>query len=201
MYKSFIIWLLLLIPSIIVETLGWIFNPIVALFTTKEFRKDRIKRAPWNNKVFTIERGYLIKPLRWFQTHDNAVDEWWYGNFNAKSFFKFLREAAQKDYDSSWFIRYLCRVMWMYRNNVYGFLYHIFGRPLETRVRYKEYGVEDSGKLWWLYQEYPSSFQFEAQIPWFNSKKYTSINIGWKPHKGFEKVLYANRFINLKTYE
>jgi len=163
--KNLIVWLLYFIPALVVEVMCYLLNPVVALFTTSELRTDRVKRSPWDNGTFTFDREYLIKPLRWFQTHDNAVDEWWYGAFNLKSHFKFLREATQEDYDNSWWIRYCCRVMWMYRNNAYGFLYNLFSRPVEKLSYKKEHGVEDKGGFWWLLQVYPSSFQFEVQIP------------------------------------
>jgi len=197
-------WGLYFIPAFVVEVFCYLLNPIVALFITSEPRMDRVKRAPWNNGTFELERDYLIKPFRWFQTHDNAVDEWWYGAFNSTSFFKFLREATQEDYDNSWWIRYCCRLMWMYRNNAYGFMYNIFSRPLEKLSYKKEHGKEDSGKLWWLLQVFPSSFKFEAQIPVMFTKRYMTINMGWKAHKGFPKVMYANRvppFAALKKYK
>ena len=190
---NFLIWVIYFIPALAVEIMCYLLNPIVALFTTSEPRLDRVKRAPWNNKTYTLERDYLLKPFRWFQTHDNAVDEWWYGAFNTESFFKFLREATQEDYDNSWWIRYCCRLMWMYRNNAYGFLYNLFSRPFEERVDFKEYGIEDSGKLWYLLQIYPSSWKLEIQIPIWKLNRYMSVNCGWKAHKGFPRVMYANR--------
>jgi hypothetical protein len=189
--RNLLIWLLLFIPALLVELLAYLLNPIVALFVVKELRTDRVKRL--GNKTLSFDREYLIKPLRWFQTHDNAVDEWWWGAFNTESYFKFLREATQEDYDNSWWIRYLCRVHWMYRNNAYGFMYNLFSRPYETTKTVKEHGWEDSGKFWWYLQEYSSSFQFEAQIPIAFTQRYITINMGWKAHKGFPRVMYANR--------
>jgi hypothetical protein len=92
----------------------------------------------------------------------------------------------------------------MYRNNAYGFLYNLFSRPLEKLSYKKEHGVEDKGSFWWLLQVYPSSFQLEVQIPVVFTNRYMSINMGWKGHKGFPKVMYANRvppFAALKKYK
>jgi hypothetical protein len=202
--KNLIIWLLYFIPALVVEIFCYLTNPIVALFVIRELRTDRVKREPWNNGTFTFEREYLIKPLRYFMTHDNALDEWWYGAFNLKSHFKFLREATQHDYDNSRWIRYCCRVMWMYRNNAYGFMYNWFSRPLEPILYSKEYHVEDSGQLWWKLEVYKSSFKLEAQIPIWKTNRYMTINMGWKIHKGFPRVMYANRvppFAAWKTYK
>jgi hypothetical protein len=196
---NLLIWLLLFIPALLVELLAYLLNPIVALFVVKELRTDRVKRL--GNETLTFDREYLIKPLRWFQTHDNAVDEWWWGEFNKDSHFKYLREATQEDYDNSWWIRYLCRVHWMYRNNAYGFMYNIFGRPREELSWSKEVGKEKSGGFWFYLQVFPKSWKLEAQIPYPYTNRYTSVNIGWKAHKGFDKFMYANRVFNLRSYD
>jgi hypothetical protein len=195
--KNVLLWLVLFIPAATVELLCYILNPVVAIFTTSKLRTDRVKRL--DNATVTFDREYLLKPLRWFQTHDNAVDEWWWGEFSKDSHFKFLREATQEDYDNSWWIRYLCRVHWMYRNNAYGFLYNLFGRPHEAEGRQAELGTEDSGQLWYKLQVFPSSWKLEAQLPTWG-RRYLSINIGWKAHRGFSRVMYANRVIGFRKY-
>jgi hypothetical protein len=197
--RNVIIWLALFIPALAVELLAYLLNPIVALFVVKELRTDRVKL--FDNRVLTFDREYLIKPLRWFQTHDNAVDEWFWGAFYKDSYWRFLRELDPVEYDNSWWIRYLCRVHWMYRNNAYGFLYNLFGKPREELSWSSERGVEKSGQFWYYLQVFPSSWKLEAEIPWPFTKRYTSINIGWKAHKGFDKVMYANRLINFRKYK
>ena len=192
-------WILYFIPALFVELMCYLLNPLVAIFTTRKDREDRVKRPPWNNAVVTIPHDYLIKPLRWFQTHDNAVDEWWYGYFNIYDWFETVRAWNQDDYDGSWWIRYYCRIKWMYRNNAYGFLYNIFSVPVEELEYKKEYGVENSRKLWWELHVYKSSFQFEAQVP-LTKDRHITINIGWKAHKGFPKKMYANRIIGFRRY-
>ena len=201
MNKLILKWIIYFIPALLVELVCYILNPVVAIFTTREDRLDRVKRPPYNNAVVTIPHDYLIKPLRWFQSHDNAVDEWWYGYYNIDDWWEKARNWTQEDYDNSWWIRYYCRVKWLYRNNAYGFLYHIFGLPKEVGAYTKEYGVEDSGKFWYFLQVFPSSWKLEAQIPYPFTKRYTSVNIGWKAHKGFDKVMYANRVFNLRKYK
>ncbi len=94
----------------------------------------------------------------------------------------------------------LLRVMWLYRNNAYGFLYNLFSRPLEFDPKLHEHGIEDSGEFWYLLAVYPSSFKLEVQIPLYG-KRHISINIGWKAHKGFPRLMYANRFIGFREYK
>ena len=65
-------WILYFIPNLIVEILSLALTPLVACFITKAERTDRVKRM--DNAQVMMWREYLIKPLYWFQTHDNAVN-------------------------------------------------------------------------------------------------------------------------------
>ena len=187
----YLLWVLMFIPDLATKAVCMILAPVVALFITSEERTDRVKQI--DNLQHTMMRDYLIKPLYWFQTHDNAVDEYWYGAFNRDSVLAYFRDATQAKYDSSKFFRYACRVMWLWRNCAYGFAYNVFGRVLDEELSVKTYGDEDQG-LWLEFTQRKSSFQLKMHIPtpWF---WYFSINIGWKPHKGFPRVMYAGRLI------
>lgn len=201
MNKLILKWLFYFIPALLVELVCYIINPFVALFTTREDRLDRVKRPPYNNAVVSIHHDYLIKPLRWFQTHDNAVDEWWYGYYNIDDWWEKARNWTQEDYDNSWWIRYYCRVKWLYRNNAYGFLYNLFSVPVEEPIEIKETGIKGlKGGTWTELKVYKSGFQFEMQKA-ITKNRYLSINIGWKAHKGFPKKMYANRIIGFRRYE
>jgi hypothetical protein len=191
-------WLLLFIPALLVELACYLLNPLVAIPTRKEERTDRAKIL---GGVVTMQRDYLIKPLMYFMTHDNAVDEYWYDGYAKDSHLKWIREATQADYDSSWWLRYVCRVMWLYRNNAYGFLFYWFGTPIEPYNRIFKYGIEDEG-LWLRYESYPSSFKLEFQIPILFTTRYISANIGWKAHRSapLPRKLYANRIIGIRSY-
>jgi len=192
---NFAIWLLYFIPAILIELVCYVSAPIVALFIRTELRYDVVKRL--NKKMVTMPRDYLIKPLMYFQTHDNAVDEWWYGMYNVGHWFKFARDWTQSDYDTKSWVRYYCRVMWLWRNSAYGFHYALFSRPKELPLSVHEYGIEDVN-FWYKLQLFKSSFQFELQLPL--GKRYLSINIGWKAHKFTERLLYANRIISFRAY-
>lgn len=201
MNKLALKWILLFIPALVVELICYILNPIVAVFTTREDRLDRVKRPPYNNAVVTITHDYLIKPLRWFQSHDNAVDEWWYGYYNIDDWWEKARNWTQEDYDNSWWVRYYCRVKWLYRNNAYGFLYNLFSVPDEELTYREEKGIKNlRGGTWSELQVYKSGFQYELQKA-ITKDRYLSINIGWKAHKGFPKKMYANRIIGFRRYK
>lgn len=201
--KNLIIWLIYFVPAILIELACYLLAPVVALCIETRPRFDRVKRL--GNISQQLDRDYLIKPLFWFQTHDNAVDEWWYGLFNNDSYFKWLREANQADYDASKWLRYVCRVHWLWRNCGYGFLYHLLGKPIKslTFSKLNQLGKEGEG-FWVSLKRYSKSFQFECQIPLGQVKtgaRFITINIGWKKHKGFNKVMYANRVIGFRKYK
>lgn len=190
----YLLWVLLFIPNLLIYLACMILNPVVALFVTKAERTDRVKQL--GNKQVTMLREYLIRPLYWFQTHDNAVDEYWWGCFYKDSLFPFIRNATQEQYDNSRFLRYVCRLFWLWRNCAYGFSYHLFGRVLDDAVSEREVGNEDSG-YWCRITRRRSSFQYKAHIPvcpWVH----LDLNFGWKAHRGFPRVMYAARIFSLR---
>lgn len=181
-------WLWRLPFALLLKLACMILAPVVALFITSQERTDRVKQL--DNKQHTLMRDYLVKRLYYFQTHDNAVDEWWYGAFNRDSVLAYFRDATQAKYDSSCFFRYACRVMWLWRNSAYGFSYNVFSKPLDETVSVVENGAK-AGK-WSCFTQRKSSWQFKADYPVRNWFKIT-VNIGWKEHTGFPKVMYADR--------
>lgn len=188
---KYLLWLLLFIPALIVEGLAWLTNPIVCLWVRKEPRTDTVKRL--NRGTFTFDREYLLDRFMLWQTHDNAVDEGWWGLYDIK----LLRGKNQADYDTTWWIRYYARLWWLARNTAYGFHYAWFSRPFEEPIQIIEKGVKDTIG-WSRLTIRPSSWQYQALKPfWFG--KVNSINIGWKAHKGMPKLLYANRPIGLRN--
>ena len=187
-------WILYFIPNLIVEILSLALTPLVACFITKAERTDRVKRM--DNAQVMMWREYLIKPLYWFQTHDNAVDEYWWGLFTESSAISWVRHATQEDYNNSRVLRWLCRVLWMWRNAAYGFGYNLFGAPVDETVSIKEVGSKSSG-YWWKHVTRQSSFQIEAHLP-VSGSAHINLNFGWKTHRGFPRAMYANRVFSIK---
>jgi hypothetical protein len=191
-----LIWLLYFIPALAIELVCYLLAPLVACFVRKELRHDVVKRL--NRQYVTMQRDYIITPLYWFQTHDNAVDEWWYGMYNTDHWFAFARAWTQLDYDGSALIRYYCRLMWLWRNCAYGWHYAMFSRIKETACRVYAKGIEGAG-FWYELKVFKSSFQFECHVPL--GARYLTINIGWKAHKQKDRLLYANRIIGFRNYQ
>lgn len=194
--KNFLIWLVYLPFSLLIELFCYLTNPIAAIFTYREPRFDVVKRL---GKIkTTLDRDYLVLSL--WNTHDNAADEWWYGVYNEDHWFDFAKNWTQPDYDSNWFIRYYCRLMWIYRNNAYGWLYKLCSKPKTDVYKVYTWGEEDKS-FWYELKLRNESFQFECQIPLLVIPLYLSINIGWKAHKEMPNLLFANRFIGFRKYD
>jgi hypothetical protein len=189
---KYIIWLIYFIPALLIEWLCWLTNPIACLFTTRKLGTDTVKRLDKN--IVTLERDFLLPIFKLWNTHDNFVDEGWYGLYEIP----FLKDKTQSDYDNSWLIRYWCRLWWLTRNTGYGWHYKLFSRPKEISGNVYTYGIENKG-FWYELKSYPSSFQFEMQVPL--GIRYLSINIGWKAHKLMPRLLYANRIIGFRKYD
>jgi len=147
-----LLWPVVFFTTVIIAR---ILSPFACLFVIQELRTDVVKRQ--NKQVITMMREYLPRWLTWFQTDDNAVDEYWYGVYPLTKYF------TQEEYDNSWWIRYFMRVCWLQRNSAYTFKRKFFGL--------------DKGD--------PRAWQYE------NEK--IGMNIGYKPHKGFDRLMYAGR--------
>lgn len=189
---TFARWLLYFIPALMIEGFCFFTNPIACLFVRRSLQTDVVKRL--NKQTVQLPRDNLIWFFKLWQTHDNNVDEGWYGLYDIP----FLANKTQADYDQSWLIRYWCRVWWLSRNTAYGWHYWLFSRPKETAHQQYSLGIQGKG-FWYSLKLFNASFQFECHIPL--GQRYISINIGWKPHKNKPKLLYANRVFGLRKYQ
>jgi len=168
MYK--LLWLIYFIPALLVELICWLTNPLACLFVVRKQRTDIVKR--FDKQVITMQREYLHPIFYLWQTHDNAVDEGWWGLYDIP----FLSKVSINQYLNSWLIRYWCRLWWLSRNTAYGWHYLLFSLPV--------------GQGWQFKKDIPLAFGY-----------YNSVNIGWKEHKGKPRLLYANRVIGLRKYK
>lgn len=157
--------------------------PIACLFTRTELRTDTMKRKARAARVpeytqFTAMRTYLHKAFNWYQTHDNAMDEYWYGGYD-----DFINNRFTQDtYDKCWLLRYYNLVMWGWRNKAYNFRYLVLGVPqsLDEPSVFK-----DGDSTLYLWRDY---FFYER-----NGSK-----TGWNSHRsapvlrnGRKNVMYA----------
>jgi hypothetical protein len=162
MYWSFLF--ILQLPFVVI---GRVLSPLVCFFIVRKPRTDVVKRL--GKQVVTLDRDDLQDWLAWFRTDDNAADEYWYGMYG------FDEGFTQEDYDECAFCRWLYRVLWYQRNNLYTFNRKYFGLP------------KDSPLAWQYKGKWPLLFGY-----------HNDVNIGFKSHKGIERLMFAGRIIGLR---
>ena len=91
--------------------------------------------------------------------------------------------------------RYACRVLWLYRNNAYGFAFYLFGRDVDGGDMIMKStgdvvrGYSREGSMWnkaWIYKN-------TAKIFW---RVHWEIFLGWKidyHEAGVKRAMLANR--------
>ena len=165
---KYLIWALILPFTIVIGLIGRVLAPIVCLFVVRNLRTDTVKRL--GKATVTLNRDNLSHFLYWFDTFDNATDEYWYGCYDNTVFY------TQEFYDNSAIYRWYCRVMWLWRNSMYGF-------------NYKYISIAKDSWLAWHYKG-------QVSLP-FNLKMH--VNVGWKAFKEFDNLMFAGRFIGRIT--
>lgn len=114
MLKPIIVWAVKVPVLLFLTVIAYIIAPVLALFVTHA-EESAITGHP---SLFPGKpREFLIKPLRIWQSPDAPLDEWWYGDYELDSW---RRHFTQADYDSKAWLRYLCRIAWLWRNPAYG---------------------------------------------------------------------------------
>lgn len=185
-------WLVYFPLMFVLFFVGRLLSPFACFFITHVQFTDRVKL--YGKVETTMQRERLVWWLSWFDTHDNATDEYFYGMYD--DWILKLLKVTEAKYKSSKVIRYYCRVMWLQRNNLYTFNNKFFSKPLEADLGVIELGDEDN-QNWIRLTLRENSFQYEAHIPlWFGY--WNSINIGWKKHKNQTRMIYAGRVLGIK---
>ena len=166
---KYLAWALLWPLMFSIGVIGRLLSPIAVIFIVRDSRLDYVKR--FQKRTLLLERDKLVWWLTWFDTDDNATDEWWYGMYGKQTW-------TQRDYDNSRVLRWFCRMMWLQRNSAYTFNRKFFGMAKDS----------------------PLAWQYKADVPlWFGY--YNSINIGFKAHKGFDRLMYAGRILGIRKYK
>jgi hypothetical protein len=114
MIQSVAIWFIKSLALIVLTILAFPLAPIFALFITHE-EESEVTGFP---SMFPGKpRAFLIPALRIWQTPDAPLDEFWFEDYTGWP----KDGRTQAEYDSSAWLRYLCRVNWLWRNAAYGF--------------------------------------------------------------------------------
>jgi hypothetical protein len=128
--------------------------------------------------AFADSYGNLPTWLKWFQTYDSTLD----GQEP-----RFIESTSWLRGSQNVIYTYILRVLWLYRNNAYGFAYSILGAKLPLVVL-SEYGVNPSDRAPAIEGEYlikyDGYFQYKFVKDRGNGKCYEA-SIGWKPSGQF----------------
>jgi len=146
-------YLLYLIVYIPLQIITYVITPLLPMFA--------INRSGWSNNKEYEEIAPRLPPwLSWFDTPDNSLlgDNNWFNNHKNN---------------------YLSKVMWLYRNSLYGFKWSVLAAPMTSKVI--RYGAESldyhTAKYGWQYLKMNSYWQFKYVKPFMN--KIIVLNIGW----------------------
>jgi hypothetical protein len=114
MLKSVAIWFVKSIGLIFLTILAYPLAPFFALFITHE---EESEVTGFSSLFPNKPREFLIPSLRIWQSPDAPLDEWWYDDYPSPLKLKY----DQAYYDTHYWLRYVSRVFWLWRNAAYGF--------------------------------------------------------------------------------
>ena len=136
--------------------------------------------------LFADSEGNLPSNLRWFQTYDSTLDG------KEPRFIAATSWLRDGDVAKNFICTYILRVMWLYRNNAYGFAYSILGAKLPL-VTLSEEGVNPSDRAPAIEGSYFTVFEDAEGVRYFQYKfvkdrgngKCFEASVGWKPSGQF----------------
>lgn len=182
MLKSVLLWAIKVPTLLFLDIFTTIFSPIICLFVTKE-EESEVTGFPSLHPG--MPREFLIKPLRWFQSTDAPLDEWWQSSDYGKN--GYLKTHFNNEYyNTHWWLRYVCRILWVCRNPAYG-----FGLALGYDSKNMTYIIKKDEEILWKTGVSNSSYYVvvnpKGEIGWWYKceKFYTKnrcimISIGYK---------------------
>ncbi len=170
----------------------------------------------WIVVLFANEEGELHGILHLWQTWDDTLDNpsfirdtlpiWldydWYRHYeqywvtDAYNRKVYKERLIKKFSIIDRFKRYICRVLWLYRNCGYGFAYYVFGRTVRPPIKIKQinrdcYYAQDSKGIW--------VYKCDSKI---FDKWYWKIYLGWKideQNKEAHRAMIATRIFIKRT--
>ena len=180
-------WLLTYLISVLSTIVAYLLSPLLAMCVYKELRTDVVKR--FDKQIKTFDRYYLWSVFNWFQTHDNACDEYFWGVYGDSD------KVTIAEYDDSILLRYWYRIAWLTRNPAYGFGHTVLGfarddSTIQTDSTWGNFKIRV-----WTNANGKQAFNVKGQF-FISEEYYFDINIGWKPHKTFSRLMQADRLFS-----
>lgn len=148
-------------------------------------------------------RAFLSPPIRLFQTFDDCLDAYWYSGRAAWMGFD------QTYYDSHWWLRWACNVLWLWRNPAYGFArlagYDQDGmHPLYEHDEDATWDTGQPSRSLWVVRNGRGQCGFLFQWQWYFWRQHClEVVLGWKvPWDGDprNRAMLAARISPFKQY-
>lgn len=189
-------WIALLLVSWAVNIFAILFSPVFGLCVKKVLYTSYVKRS---GREQTFIRYVMWDWLNWFQTFDNACDEYYWGVYGNTA------DVSVDKYNLSALLRYWYRVCWLARNPAYGFGQTVLGAN-PPAWQFKELVPVRSpigvgiltGHLAVFYFIFPIIVVgiIAAYFVYLYAINHTlDVNIGWKPHPPLTRLMYASRLL------
>ena len=152
-----------------------------------------VKVKPWSGRCKRLDgikvfyRYYLWDWLSWFQTFDNPIDEYYWGDYED------AKDISIGEYEESGWLRYKMRCKWLRRNAAYGFNLSVLGyTPKNATVivtQWRQFKV-----TFWFEGNSKKAFQIQGNL-FITKSLYLNINVGWKAHKQVQRLMFAGRLL------
>ncbi len=168
----------------------------------------------WLWPAFADADGNLPARLKWFQTHDATLDGVGEGGGIEPRFIRAtsrLRDGTGKPLNAV--CRYICRSLWLYRNNVYGFSYYVTGakgpfeRDSADMILYDPISNQVPGNRFpaqggWRFEKWNHGkyFHFWLVKDRGNGRCW-EINIGWKLNPVADRAQLVCRAWPFRAFE
>jgi len=189
-------WLLYLLPAIFATIICYLTNPIVVLFCDEEGELPGLLHM-WQTWDDSCDSEFFLKECvpscldyGWDEHYTSYTDtDEWSVLYGKTRKFSIARPEAVWTTKQR-LQRYICRVLWLYRNSAYGFMFYCFGADLSGAtyklVQDNEFYCRDNKGLFC----YKNEKQFCRYLRW-------KIYLGWKTYPGNDnprQCMYAYRF-------
>ena len=187
-------WISYLPFALICHLLCWLTNPLVVLLAD-EWGELRGFWHYWQTWDDSLDSAYFMREVAppWLDygydehyTQHIDIDKWT-AKYNKTRIFSVPKYGAEWTTKQK-LQRYICRVLWLYRNCAYGFMMYWFGADM-TGASYKVY---EKDKFYCRNEKYFCYKNEQKICSWVSWKIY----IGWKTYPGNEneqRCMYAYR--------
>ena len=159
------------------------------------------------NPIFALWPKDLPRHLRWFQTHDADLNGVGFGGGIEPRFVRQTRWLRNGEVPKNPLCAYLCRVVWLYRNNAYGFAYSVLGAvgPFVLLSWFGDRGVTNrspavAGLCYEKWDGDKPYFHFWWVKPWGFGKCWEA-SIGWKISPGNPRAQFVCRVWPFRSFE